>query len=562
MHLIKTKNLIVICIVLLTCKLNAQKTIFTHNDTLRGSITKERAWWDVLHYDLNVKVNPSDKTFTGFNTITYKVLNTDSIMQIDLQSPMIITEVRSDTSKLDYMNDGNVWYINTGKSIRPGEVNTITIFYNGKVHQAHNAPWDGGVVWSKDKKGNDFIATACQGIGASIWWPCKDHTYDEPDSMQITITAPDHLFGVSNGRLRSVIQNNDRTKSYKWAVISPINNYGVNLNVGDYVHFSEVYNGEKGKLDCNYYVLRDNLTKAKIHFKDVARMLKAFEYWFGPYPFYEDGYKLVEVPYLGMEHQSSVTYGNKYLNGYLGSDLSNTGWGLKFDFIIIHESGHEWFGNNITHKDVADMWIHEGFTSYSENLFLDYYYGSAASAAYTIGTRRRIMNDIPIIGVYDVNEAGSEDMYYKGANMLLMLRTAVGDDQKWRNLLRGLNLHFYHKIVTTQEVEDYIANALNMDLKGFFNQYLRTIQIPQLVAEVKGNKIRYKWDNCVQDFKIPIQLEVNNKKYSITPSTQWQTLDIRKFVEDIQLSNNYYCTKNFTGIKKSYNARKKTAYQN
>lgn len=540
--------LVWIFLLFLSLESSAQKKNFTRADTLRGSITKERAWWDLLHYDLKVKVNPTEKTFSGSNVITYQVLGSESKMQIDLQKPMKITEVKQDSLLLNFTQEGDVWYINFNQNQNLGDINKVTIKYEGKVHQAKNAPWDGGVVWSKDKNGKDFIATACQGIGASIWWPCKDHSYDEPDSMRITIIAPEHLWGVSNGRLRSVIQNDDQTKSFEWAVVNPINNYGVNLNVGDYVHFSEEFAGEKGKLDCNYYVLKDNLAKAKVHFKEVGRMLTAFEYWFGPYPFYEDGYKLVEVPYLGMEHQSSVTYGNRYGNGYLGSDLSGTGWGLKFDFIIIHESGHEWFGNNITHKDIADMWIHESFTSYSENLFLDYYYGPKASAEYTIGTRKNIRNDSPIIGIYGVNEPGSNDMYYKGSNMLLTLRTVVNDDEKWRNMLRGLNQYFYHQIVTTKDIEDYISNYLKLNLDGFFDQYLRTTQVPLFQVDIRRNQLKYRFDDCVDNFSIPLEIEINDIKHKITPTKNWQSLKFKEPFHQIRLSNNYYCKRIFKGI--------------
>lgn len=543
----KQNVIFVVAFFCLTLNLKAQ---FTHEDTLRGSITKERAWWDLVHYDLKVNVDPKDKSFSGTNTVTYRVLKPASIMQIDLQTPMVISKVTQDGVSLDFTRDGNVWYIQVQKPQNINDINQLIITYGGKVHQAKNAPWDGGVVWSKDANGKDFIATACQGIGASIWYPCKDHTYDEPDSMRITITAPDHLFGVSNGRLRSVTQNNDKTKSFEWVVVNPINNYGVNLSVGDYVHFGEVYSGERGPLDCNYYVLSYNLDKAKKQFKEVDRMLKAFEYWFGPYPFYEDGYKLVEVPYLGMEHQSSVTYGNRYSNGYLGTDLSGTGWGLKFDFIIIHESGHEWFGNNITHVDVADMWIHEGFTSYSENLFVDYYYGSKASAEYTIGTRKNIRNDRPIIGTYNVNSSGSGDMYYKGANMLLMLRTIVHDDVKWREMLRGMNQKFYHQVVTTKDIEDYMADVLGLKLDGFFDQYLRTTQIPTFNAIVKNNVLKYRWENCVPNFSIPLEIEINNKKYVVHPSLDWQTLKVNKSIGKIELSDSYYCKKIIKGIDK------------
>jgi len=361
--------------------------------------------------------------------------------------------------------------------------------------------------------------------------------YDEVDSMLIRIKAPKGLMDVSNGRLRKVDKD---TNTYHWFVSNPINNYGVNINIGDYVHFGEEYQGEKGTLDMDYYVLRDHLEKAKKQFKDAPKMMKAFEHWFGPYPFYEDSYKLVEAPYLGMEHQSSVTYGNNYQNGYLGKDLSGTGWGLKFDFIIIHESGHEWFANNITYKDVADMWIHEAFTAYSENLFLDYYYGKEASADYVIGTRANIANDKPIIGPYGVNQEGSKDMYYKGANMLHTIRQLVNDDEKWRQVLRGLNKEFYHQTVTTKQIEDYMSKKSGIDLSKVFDQYLRTAKIPVFEYKVDGTSLKYRYTDVVEGFKMPLKIVVDEKMHWITPSEKWKTEKFKKDLSSLKVDRNFY----------------------
>jgi aminopeptidase N len=345
---------------------------------------------------------------------------------------------------------------------------------------------------------------------------------------------------VSNGRLRQVDQHGDGTKTYHWAVTNPINNYGVNVNIGDYVSFSEKYMGEKGPLDCQYYVLRENLEKARKQFAEVPRMLKALEHWFGPYPFYEDSYKLVEVPYLGMEHQSSVTYGNKYQNGYLGKDLSGTGWGLKFDFIIVHESGHEWFANNITYKDIADMWIHESFTAYSENLYLDFYYGKKAASEYVIGTRKNIQNDRPIIGLYNVNYEGSGDMYYKGANMLHTLRQLVNDDEKWRQMLRGLNKTFYHQTVTSQQIEQYLSGQAGRDLSSFFNQYLRDVRIPRLEYSLKNDRLQYRWANTVPGFHMPVRVYLNQQVQWLEPTTTWQELPKLPAKARLTLDPNFY----------------------
>jgi aminopeptidase N len=498
---------------------------FTKQDTLRGSITPERVWWDVKYYHLDIKVNPADSTISGSNTIRYKVLKSHNKMQIDLQKPMEISKVIQDGKELKYKRDGNVFYINLVATQNVGEIKELVVFYGGKPKIAVNPPWDGGITWSKDKNGKPFIASTCQGLGASVWWPNKDHMYDEVDDMLISVNIPKNLMDVSNGRLQSVIDLKDGTRTFNWYVSNPINNYGVNINIGDYVNFSEVFKGEKGDLDCDYYVLKDNLEKAKEHFKEVPKMLKAFEHWFGPYPFYEDSYKLVEAPYLGMEHQSSVTYGNGYQNGYRGRDRSGSGWGAKFDYIIIHESGHEWFANNITNKDVADMWIHESFTTYSENLFVEYYYGKDAGAEYVRGQRNEIENKNTIISNYNVNkESSGTDMYFKGANMLHTLRQIVKDDEKWRTILRGMNSTFYHQTVTTKQIEDYLSQAVGLDLKPFFDQYLRDIRIPTLEYKAEGNSISYRWSNCVSGFNIPVKVTLNGKEQWLKPQTEWVIL--------------------------------------
>lgn len=511
---------------------------FTRQDSLRGSITPERSWWDLTYYHLNVTVNPDKKFIKGKNTVQYKVLKPRQVLQIDLQPPLKITKVIQNNKELKVFSEGNAHFIQLQDSQKTGEIQSIDVYYEGNPKEAIRAPWDGGFSWKKDNNGNHFVATSCQGLGASVWWPNKDHMYDEVDSMAISVRVPKNLMDVSNGRLRNIEQHNDNTTTYHWFVNNPINNYGVNVNIGDYVHFSEKYQGEDGELDMNYYVLRDNLEKAKEQFKDAPKMMKAFEHWFGKYPFYEDGFKLVEVPYLGMEHQSSVTYGNQYKNGYLGRDLSGTGWGLKFDFIIIHEAGHEWFANNITNVDIADMWIHESFTAYSENLFLDYYYGKKASAEYVIGTRDAIQNDKPIIGHYDVNNEGSGDMYYKGANMLHTIRQLVNDDEKWRQILRGLNSDFYHQTVTTQEIEKYMIEKSGIDLSKIFDQYLRTVHIPEFEYHIENNKLKYRWTNVVKGFNMPLRITINGKSELLYPTEDWQTKTMKG--TSIEVDENFY----------------------
>ncbi len=513
---------------------------FSQQDILRGSITKERAWWDVVKYHLDIKINPSDSSIVGSNKITYQVVNEYNVLQIDLQEPLRITQVIQDGKPLSFKRKGNVFFIELQSKQEKGSLKEVSVFYNGKPKIAVNPPWDGGIVWKKDSNGKSFIASSCQGIGASVWWPNKDHLADEVESMDISVNVPFGLVGVSNGRFISLKPLNDGTITYNWQVLNPINNYGVNFTIGDYVSFSETYQGEKGNLDCSYYVLKPNLEKAKKQFKEVPRMLKAFEYWFGPYPFYEDGYKLVEVPYLGMEHQSAISYGNGFKNGYLGTDLSKTGWGLKFDFIIVHESGHEWFGNNITNKDSADMWIHESFTSYAESLFVEYYYGKQAGFDYVKGTRINITNDKPIIANYNVNDKGSSDMYFKGANMLHSLRQIVDNDDKWRTILRGLNTAFYHQTVTTKQIEDYLSKAVAIDLTSFFNQYLRDVRVPTLEFQIDKNKLKYRWVNCVSGFSMPLKVFINGEAYWINPNQKWKSQDFTIEKLQFKIDDNFY----------------------
>ncbi len=537
------KNLVIICFFLgcftiLGQGLMEEKVITNRQDTLRGSITDERSWWDLTYYHLNIKVFPEKKYISGSNTVGYKVLESKKLMQIDLQQPMIITSVASKGKNLKFYREGNAYFIKMNKRQKVGEVNYIKINYQGNPKEAIRAPWDGGLSWDKDQNGNHFIATSCQGLGASVWWPNKDHMYDEVDSMLISVNVPKNLKNISNGRLREVTSNEDHTITYDWFVSNPINNYGVNINIGDYKGFSSKFDGENGLLDIDNYVLSYNLEKAKSHFKQVPMMIEAFEYWFGPYPFYEDSFKIVEVPYLGMEHQSSITYGNEFKNGYLGRDLSGTGWGLKFDYIIIHEGGHEWFANNITYKDIADMWIHEGFTCYSENLYVDYFFGKDASAEYVIGTRKGISNTKPIIGLYDVNREGSSDMYSKGANLLHTIRQIANDDEKWRKTLRGLNKTFYHKTVTTAEIENFISESLNIDLSSVFDQYLRDIRIPVLEYEIKDGFLKYRWNNVIENFKMPVKIIINENLVEINPTKKFEKIAFTS--NELIIDKNYY----------------------
>ena len=524
---------------------NAQEK-FSRADRLRGSITPQRQWWDLKHYDLSVEVFPESKSLKGSNLISFKAVQSGQRMQIDLQKPLEITSVKHGDSELEFErgaeDEPNVYWIDFAKQISAGTETSIRIFYQGKPRVAKRPPWGGGVTWQTDDKGNPFIATACQGIGASVWWPCKDHGYDEPDKgMAIRVTVPETLVAVSNGRLKDTIHNADeKTKTFHWEVLNPINNYGVNMNIGNYVSFSETLTGEGGDLDVQYWVLDHQRETAKKHFKEVPRMLEAFEHWFGKYPFYEDSYKLVVVPYLGMEHQSSVTYGNGFKNGYLGRDLSDTGVGLKFDFIIVHESGHEWFGNNISMKDSADMWIHESFTNYSENLFVEYHFSKQEAQDYVIGCRKNVANKSPIIGVYNVNKEGSGDMYYKGGNMLHMIRHVINDDKKWRSMLRGMNKKFWHQTVDSAQIESYISQESGIDFSKLFDQYLRGTKIPTLSYRIDGDSLEYQFVDVVEGFSIPIKVSIGSEEVWLKPTTAKQTLKRSRKIESFEVDRNFY----------------------
>lgn len=514
----------------------------TRQETLRGTITPEREWWDVLHYHLQVEFLPETRRLKGSNTIVFKTLKAGNKMQIDLQPPLAITKITHGDSQLKFEREGNVYWVMFAKDIPKGKEDKIEIFYEGVPVESRRPPWVGGVTWGRDDLGEPLIVTTCEGIGASIWWPNKDHGSDEPDrGMQISVTVPETLVAVSNGRLKKSTHDvAGKTKTFHWEVLNPINNYGVNVNIGNYVKLTDKYQGEGGVLDIEYWVLPHQKEAALRQFKEVPRMLAAFEHWFGKYPFYEDGYKLVTVPYPGMEHQSSVTYGNWFRNGYLQRDPCNCGVGLKFDFIIVHESAHEWFGNNISMKDAADMWIHEGFANYAENLFVEYHFGKKDAEDYVIGTRRGIGNKTPIIGTYGANREGSGDMYPKGGNMLHTIRHVINDDAKWLSILRGLNADFWHQTVTTEQIESYISTKAGIDFSKVFDQYLRTTKIPLLKYNVNGKTVSFYYERVVKGFAMPIRVIINGKEIQITPNEVKQTFEFSEEIKTFEVNRNFY----------------------
>lgn len=535
-----------------------QKDKFTRQDSLRGTINAERNWWDVASYNIYIIPDYKTKTIQGWNQISFDI-NSDGNkrkMQIDLQLPMMIDSIIFNNKKLtSYKREGNVYHIDFGdfkfvqartlvKKDKAIPLHSIKIYFHGKPKEAVLPPWDGGWIWGKDAKGRPWMTVACQGLGASVWYPCKDHQSDEPDNgAMIQVRVPDSLVAVSNGRQYAKDDQQDGTVLYTWQVKNPINNYNIVPYIGKYVHFSDNYMSETGKnISLDYWVLDYNLEKAKKHFgRDVKPMLKAFEYWFGPYPFIEDGFKLVESSHLGMEHQSAIAYGNHYQNGYLGSDLSHSGWGLKWDYIIIHESGHEWFANNITTNDLADMWVHEGFTMYSEALFVEYHYGRKAADEYVRGIRMNIANDKPLIAPYGVNQEGSSDMYNKGASLIHTIREVIDDDSVFRSILRGLNKDFYHKTVNSSDIEKYFCKHAKKDLSKIFDQYLRTTKIPVLEYKMKGDRMSYRWTNTVPGFNMPVKLEDGEWLH---PTTAWKSVTVGTdiFRKGLEPNLNFYIT--------------------
>ena len=522
-------------------QLNTQAKSYGLQDTLRGSLGEGRTWWDVTHYDVYVDPDFKSKTIAGKVDLQFKVTSKGDKMQIDLQMPMQLDKAVLNGQALNYTRNGNAFFIQMNSALPIGSTHTISLSYSGNVQVAVRPPWDGGWIFAQDKMGRPWMSVACQGLGASVWFPCKDHQGDEPDNgATLKINAPDSLVAIGNGRLKSKTKSENQKTTWEWEVKNPINNYNIIPYIGKYVSFEETYAGEKGNLDCNYWVIDYNLDKAKKQFQQVSPMLKAFEHWFGPYPFYEDGFKLIESPHLGMEHQSAVAYGNGYQNGYRGRDLSGSGWGLKWDFIIIHESGHEWFGNNITTNEVADMWVHEGFTNYSETIFTTYHYGKDAGDAYVQGTRKLIENKSPVIGKYGVNEEGSGDMYYKGGNLVHYIRQLFGDDEKFRVALREMNKRFYHKITTSAEVEKFWSEQVGRDLSTLFDQYLRETKVPTLEVSRQGNQFKYRWSDCLSNFNAPVRVELNNEMIWIYPTTVWKEYKNKKKVETLTIDKNFY----------------------
>lgn len=507
---------------------------FTRADTLRGSNGPYRAWWDVTHYDVTVHPDFGTRSIQGKTTITLRTTGAGQRLQIDLQQPLVVDSIealipapapRVDPGKvkLSFQREDHVVWVDFPEPLAAGTTLPVDIHYHGTPREAKNPPWDGGWIWTRTPDGRPWMTVACQGLGASVWYPCKDSQADEADSAALRIIVPDTLVGVGNGRLQGNKRNGDGTTTWHWKVVSPINNYNLVPYIGPYVHLGRKHKGLEGPIDLDYWVLRGNEAKALEQFRQVPSMLDCFEDWFGPYPFRSDSYKLVEAPHLGMEHQSGIAYGGRYMDGYVGSDLSGSGWGLKWDFIIVHESAHEWYGNSITSADIADMWVHEAFADYAEALYTECLFGPGAGADYVVGVRKNIRNDIPIIGPYGVNQEGSGDMYYKGGNMLHTIRHIMANDSLFKAMLREMNARYHHGIVTGAEIEAFINRFSGLDLSKVFDQYLRTTEVPELQWTVEKGKLWVRFAHCVEGFSMPILIDVNGDSRTVTISDQWSS---------------------------------------
>ena len=533
------KKILVLSFIISSFQLLSAQETFTRKDSLQGGLRPERICFDVLHYDLNIKVNPDERTVVGYNDINFKVVNNTSKIQLDLFENMQVDSIVFNSKKLNYKREFGAVFIDFSEVLTQNSKQNVRFYYSGKPIIAKRAPWDGGFVYTKDGQGKPWIGVACQGTGASLWYPVKDSQSDEPDfGATIKVAVPNGLMDVSNGRLTGSEDLKNGYTRWDWEVKNPINTYSINVSIGDYVHIHENYKG----LDLDYYVLRENEAKARVHFEEVKPMMDCFQSKFGPYPFANDGYKLVETPYLGMEHQSAVAYGNKYLQGYLGTDRSGTGIGLLFDYITIHESGHEWFGNNVTSKDSADMWIHEGFTTYSESVYVECQYGYESGQKYINGLKKNVDNDGPIIGPYGVNKEGSGDMYDKGALFLNTLRHILNDDVRWWKMFLKYSETFHNKIIDTETVVTFFNTETGMNLTPVFNQYLRHATIPKLELRKTKGKLGFRWKADETKFNMPVDIKIKSKKYRLYPTTNWNTTKykINKLADVEMMTNDFY----------------------
>jgi aminopeptidase N len=501
---------------------------------LLNSPNSYQEWWDIQHFEIDLKPDYNRKFISGTNTIQFKVLRAGQQMKIDLFQPMNILRVLWRNQSLPFHREENAYLIEFPSPLHKYMIESISIEFEGHPQEATKPPWESGWIWTSDKMGRPWVSVAAQGTGAAVWLPCKNQLNDEPNlGVLLNITVPDTLVAIANGKLTKSVINKDRTTTYQWKVANPINHYSIIPYIGKYANSNTSYHGLKGILDRSYCVLDYNIEKAQQHFRQTDTILSAFEYWMGPYPFYEDGYKIVEAPMPGMEHQSAIAYGNHFENGYAGTDMSSTGWGLKWDFMLVHESGHEWFGNSITANSVNDSWFHEAFGKYLETLYTDYAFGTVAGDAFSQGIWKRIKNDAPVIG------SGTSDQYYKGSALLHMIRKSVGDEI-FRQLLHSLNKQYYHSTITTEQLLNHINNFTGTDFTKIFEQYLRSVDVPVLEYYFKQGYLHFRWTNCVQGFNLAVPVTIGNKNKIITkPTTAWSKIKTGRG-DSLSVDKNYY----------------------
>jgi aminopeptidase N len=507
----------------------------TRADVLRGEYDRYRANNDLLYYHLDVRVDPNAKTIAGTNTIRFRMLGDDTRIQLDLDPALQIDGIVLGRVPLKFARELRTVWVDFPETLVRGDEYAIEVHYSGHPRQDGRF---GGLAFRQDPAGRPWINTACEDQGASIWWPNKDQWRDEVDEMDISVAVPDGLVDVSNGHLVGTTSLGDGYTRWDWHVSYPINNYDVSLNIGDYVHFAD----RLGGLPLDFYVLPEDLDRAKTQFAQAGPMLEAFEHYFGEYPFAKDGYKLIEVPYSGMEHQSAVSYGNLFENGYLGRDWYGVQISLRFDFIIIHESGHEWFGNSITAQDPSDMWIHEGWTTYLESLYVEHRWGKDDAIKYLGGMKPKVRNQRPIVGERGVNAEPPQDMYFKGALMINTLRSVVNDDKKWFTLLHNFYQHFKYQNIMTEDVVTWWSQNTGMNLTPFFNQYLRHRQIPRLellFGEAPG-MVMYKWRADEEDFSMPVRVGTPDHWQIIHPTTHWQPMQSPLTKDQFQVDTDHY----------------------
>ena len=487
---------------------------------LLGELTAPRTCYDVTFYELNIDIDLDNRMIAGYVDFYAWAVNEFTELQFDLAKNMVLDEVNYKGRSLTYTREEDAVFV-TFPAVQAGTQFQFRVTYHGKPAEAKKPPWDGGFVWEKDKAGRDFVGVACEGDGASLWWPCKDHPTEEPDSMAINITVPSDIMCVANGRLREKVETDVKT-TYKWFVTKPINNYNVSVNIANYAVIADTIHSVTGIQPVTYYVLDYNETVAREHFKEARAMMRSLEKFFGPFPWWEDGYKLVETPYLGMEHQTAVAYGNDFKTYERGI---RTIYGYM-DYIILHETAHEWWGNNITACDGADVWLHEGFAVYSEVLYVEDQLGYPMSIHYLLELRRGIQNRRAIVGPRGEYYWGFEDAYNKGAWILHTLRSVLDDDAMFFGILKGFQQEFAAQIVCTEDLVEYINNATVKDFTPFFDQYIFDRRPPTLEYSLTKDKLLYRYTGILPEFSMPVNVLVNKDEVRLQPSMATQTLTI------------------------------------